>query len=190
MEAAMVNTSSTQVLGPNSYDNLQYGAIRTEIDYLTKILMQFQAVSVTSIPIIIGTGDKFNLDFVVFSGPIITIVFGLMLLFIQNSIMRAGEYIRTILEPRLVRKKEEEELGWEEWLEKLPRNRIAEKFFAWSAHIAFCLYYIAGTYLAYNRFLTRFGSDLAVLSLGIYGGLFVVCLFILVKNLRTNSQAD
>lgn len=167
------------------YTRLQYKALRTEIDYLTKVLMQFQGISVSAIPLIVGTGEKYDLDFVVLAGPIITVVFALMLLFIQDSIMRAGEYIRTTVEPRL---RAEGETGWEQWLEHQPKNRTAEAFFAWSAHIAFSLYYLGSSYLAHGRLATRFGAGVANGAIGFYLGLFAICLFLLIKNLRTNTK--
>jgi low affinity Fe/Cu permease len=173
--------------GKVSYPRLEYLALRTEIDYLTKMLMQFQGLSITGIPIIIGAGEKYNFDFVVYAAPIITIVFALMLLFIQNSIMRAGEYIRTILEKKL---QEDEEGGWEAWLEKYTRNRTAESFFAWSAHIAFCLYYLGGTYLASQRLYQKFSPSIGAAAIGVYLAIFLFSLVLLVINLRVNTKSN
>jgi len=112
-------------------------------------------------------------------------IFVFILVFEQNSLMRAGEYIRTQIEPRLC---EATITGWEKWLEESSQRRYAETFFAWSAFIAFALYFALGTYFAVQSIFAQFGAAIGVALLGIYCGGFVLALYLVVTNLRTHTS--
>jgi len=101
--------------------------------------------------------------------------------------MRAGKYIRLLLEPSLVA---QQVMGWEEWLERYPSNRRAEKFFALSAYIAFSLYYLGGSYLAFLAVKASYGRELAVVLAAIYVGGFLLALYVVVTNFATSTSTE
>jgi hypothetical protein len=164
----------------------QFKALREEILGKIERVVRIQLIGITAIPLVIGAGEKYDLTAVIAAGPIVTIVFALILLYEQNGIMRAGRYIRQQLEPAL---RTQKVLGWEEWLEHHPVNRKAERFFAWSTPIAFSLYYIGGTFLAYQALSQQYAPAVATTVLALYAGAFVVALYLVVTNFVTGTRA-
>jgi hypothetical protein len=163
----------------------QYKALREEILGVMERVVRIQLVGITGIPLVIAAGEKYDLGPVVMAGPIVTIIFSLLLLYEQNGAMRAGRYIRRHLEPRLSKKAY---VCWEEWLEEDAENRKPEKFFAWAAYIAFSLYYGGGTYLAYRSLSAQYGDRVGLVLLLIYLCLFIVALYLVIRNLAVGTE--
>lgn len=163
----------------------QYKALRDEILGLMERVVRIQLIGVTAIPLVIGAGEKYELGLVTAAGPVVTVVFALILLYEQNGLMRAGEYIRSHLEPYLC---PSGVLGWEAWLEIEPKNRNAERYLAWSAYIAFTLYYAGGTYLAYRSIRLEYGLIAASMLAVVYSIIFVVAFCFVVVNFRSSSR--
>jgi len=166
---------------------LQFKALRDEIVGKTERVVRIQLTGVTAIPLVIGAGEKYNILIVLAASPIVTIVFSLILLYEQNGIMRAGRYIRTHLEPILFPK---QTIGWEEWLEDIAANRRAERFFALSAYIAFSLYYLGGSCLAFLAVRASFGQEVAVVLTAIYAGGFLLALYVVITNFAVNTKGQ
>jgi hypothetical protein len=166
---------------------LQFRELRTEILGKCERVVRIQLAGVTAIPLVIGAGEKYGILSILAAAPIVTIVFSLILLYEQNGIMRAGRYIRLHLEPSLVA---QQVMGWEEWLEQYPVNRRAETFFAQSAYIAFSLYYLGGSYLAFLAVRASYGRELAVVLAAIYVGGFLLALYIVVTNFAVTTRTQ
>ena len=138
-------------------------------------------LGVTGIPIVIGAGQTYDLATVLMASLLITLVFTFILLFEQNSLMRAGKFIKEQLEAILLSRKPLR--GWEHWLQADESRRKAESFFEWSAYMAFVLYFLLGTYLAYPEINQRFGAKIANAALGVYSGGLLLALYLVVTNL-------
>jgi len=165
---------------------MQYEALRAEILDIKERVIRLQTLGVTGIPLVIGAGEKFQLAAILMASPLIVLVFVFMLVFEQNSIMRAGEYIKENLETTPLCPADL--TGWEHWLEAGEGHRTAEAFFAWAAYIAFVVYFAMGTYLAYWSMKEKLGPAAAVASLGLYCGGFLLALYLVVTNLRTTTS--
>jgi len=155
-----------------------FSAIRTEILELKQRIIRIMAGGVTGIPILIGVGRTVNLDILIIVSPIIPVVFTLMLLFEQASLMRAGRYIRLHLEPKMLTDKT---LGWESFLETEHFNRYAEKIFAVSCHGTFALYYVVCSFLSYNQMKVIAGDFSASIIASAFAGAFLVILYFVVS---------
>jgi hypothetical protein len=179
----------TEVTHPGSREFLflQFRTLRDEIAAKSERVVRIQLSGVTAIPLVIGAGEKYGVLIVLAASPIITIVFTFILLYEQNGIMRAGRYVRLHLEPFLA---EQQATGWEEWLEQYPANRRAEKFFALSAYIAFSLYYLGGSYLAFLTVKATYGDQLAVVLAAIYAGGFLLALYLVVTNFAISTRTQ
>lgn len=164
---------------------VQFKALRDEIVGKIERVVRIQLIGVTAIPIVIGTGEKYGISSVLAAAPLITVVFALILLYEQAAIMRIGRYIRLHLEPFLV---PPDRTGWEEWLEKHPMNRRAENFFAFAAYIAFSIYYLGASYLAFLTFRRDYGRDIAMLLAAVYTGGFILALFLVITNFATSTR--
>ena len=168
---------------------MQFNALRAEILGLKGRIIRLLILGVTGIPLIIAAGEKYGLSAVLIVSPLITLVFTFMLVFEHESLMRAGEYIKTHIEKFFLA--QDCKNGWEHWLDAKPRRRIAEQFFKTSAYITFTVYYILGTYLAYNSVCSNF-CDLfvAYIVVGVYSGGFIIAVVLVAFNLQTSHIKD
>jgi hypothetical protein len=175
------------VMDPDSREFLllQFKTLRDEILGKTERVVRIQIIGVTAIPLVIGAGEKYGISSVLAAAPIVTVVFALILLYEQNGIMRAGKYLRVHLETLFL----QHLTGWEEWLEMYPVNRRAEAFFARAAHIAFSLYYLGGSYLAFLAVKNEYGLEEAKILAAIYAGGFLLALYFVVTNFATSTRA-
>jgi hypothetical protein len=163
----------------------EYKTLREEILSKVERSIRLQLIGVTAIPLVIGSGQGFELTFAVAVSPIVTTLFILILLYENIGIMRAGKYIRTKIEPAL---REDGELGWESWLELDRINRKPERVFAWASYIAFCLYYIGGTYMAHEPLQDLFPPPVGDAITAIYSVFFFVILRIVISELPTSTK--
>jgi hypothetical protein len=169
---------------------LQFHALRDEILALKERVIRMQTVAISGIPLIVAAGYRLELYIIIIAAPIITIIAVLMLLFEQNSIMRAGQYIREYIEPNL----KSNIIGWEVFLESFAGiNRRAEKYFLSSVVIALVLYYLAGSIFACYEIIkhVNLGQYRYCISLVLfifYGLLFPFCIRFVVKNFKTNTK--
>ena len=167
------------------FAKLQYEALRQEILGIKERVIKLQLIGISGIPLVIGAGEKYDLSSVLMVSPLVTLIFAFMLIFEQGSLMRAGEYIKDILEPALT---ENSILGWESWLQEegMPR-RESETFFAWSVHIAFAVYFIIGSWLAYGAIHKTFGQLASTVGIGLYCGGFALAMYLIISNFRIGT---
>ena len=188
----------------------EYKTLREEIDLSKRHMFQILSFGVVGIPLLLGSGFKYNWDILLIISPFITIMFELLILFEQNCLMRAGAYIHDILETK-------DFPGWEHWLEshesdksrnilknyKMPipdsNPRMAETFFSFLSHFVFIIYYLIGTalstYILYIR-LIKFGIPIVnfgipIFACGFYIGMLLIIVIILFrKNIFPNKTSN
>ena len=174
----------------NDFLRLEYPSIRQEILELKERVIKEFAIGLTGIPILLGTGFSSRYLILLLLSPIIVVAGYLMLLFEQNSIMRAGTYIGLIIEDNLLYKKS---LGWEYWLEVKKEHRRAEWFFHLSAAIAFILYYVIGGCLAFwaagqQEIPLEVRNFLPVVVGFFYGCVFGFAAYFIITNFKTHNE--
>lgn len=162
---------------------MEYNALRNEILDLKKRVIQIQTVGITGIPVLVATGDSLNILFLIYVSPLLTIVIAAMLMFEQNSIMRAGYYIRKVIEPKL---RDNTELGWEHFL-KNKKQRLAEKSFRVSVILVYSLYWFGGTFLALEESLRNDHILFANIYTSISFGTYCFGIYYYWKHFRINS---
>ncbi len=172
--------------GKPDFHVLQFKALRDEILGIKERVIRLQTIGITGIPLVIGAGEKFNLSAILMASPLITLMFTFMLVFEQNSLMRAGKYIKENIEkppfcPDTL-------IGWENWLAAEPERRKAEAFFAWSAYIAFVVYFAIGSYLAYSSIYQRMSTIVAMAALSLYGAGFFFSFYLVVIHMHTTNK--
>jgi hypothetical protein len=177
----------TEVVDGSAYEFLilEFKALREEVLGKIERVVRIQLIGVTAIPLVIGAGEKYGIVTILAAAPLVTIIFALILLYEQAGIMRVGRYIRLHLEPLLLA---QHLIGWEQWLEKYPINRRAETYFALSAYIAFSLYYLGGSYLAFLAVLKEYSRDVAMMLSAIYVGAFLLTLYIVVTSFAVSTK--
>ena len=136
--------------GPKDVDFLvlQYQALREEILHLKKRIALNLGLGLIGIPIFIGAGFKLGLQPVIIASPLVTVAFMFILMFEQNSLVRAGRFIREHIEPALLKKGTR---GWEEFLEDCQENRHGEKLFSLAAYLIFGMYYFIGMLQSFRQ---------------------------------------
>ena len=166
----------------SDFCSLQFQALRAEILGIKERVVKHQLLGITGIPLIIGAGEKYDLSAILIVSPLITLAFALLLVFEQSSLMRAGEYIKDHIEPRLGPK---DMWKWENWLQQNKKRRKPERFFACSAYILFAVYFAIGTIIAFTTLADEIGTVAAFVVLGLYCGGFVLAMHLVVVNFRT-----
>src|SRR5262249_2221011 len=141
--------------------------------------------------------DKYDFQIALLVSPVITVIFALMLLFEQNSIMRAGRYIKDHIESAMYERTDSQDRvtgppGWEHWLEKAPENRKAEKIFAWSVYVTFSIYYLLGAALSLQRVHNLWGDSALIVGVfvGLYAAGFLFAMFLVSRLLLTSTTPD
>jgi hypothetical protein len=170
-----------------AYYELIFNSLREEINNQEERALKVQLAAIPGIPFFTAIGQQFQLYLLILTVPIITAISALTVLYIQHSIMRAGQYMREYAERNL---KDDSILGWEEFLEK-SGNRQAEAYFLWSLILTFSAYYLIGVGLAcYEAFCKRHINEYIIFPFIItYVAIFIFCFFGFRKNFRTNTQA-
>jgi len=167
-----------------SFAELEFKELRNEILGIKERIIKLQLIGVSGIPLVIGTGEKYDITAVLMVSPLITLIFAFMLIFEQGSLMRVGEYIKDVIEPELAGNNL---LGWEAWLQSKKKRRRAEVFFAWSVHIAFAVYFVLGTWLSFGAINSKLGQIVAYAGLGFYCGGFCLALYLIVTNFQVGT---
>lgn len=173
----------------------EYYALRSEILGTKERVMRIHITGLAGIPLFVAAGEKLDLHLLILVSPVVTAIFTLVLMFEQNSLMRAGRYIRVHIEKPLKNKlsgdvRQLELIGWEHFLE-LPdeKNRQAELYFSASAVGAFSLYYIGGTLLAYLYAKNNYPHPLATAIALIYGSAFLFCVYYGWNNFKVGTSS-
>jgi hypothetical protein len=143
--------------GPHTDDFLlaEYKALRAEILALEERGTNIQIAGLTGIPTLLAAGEYFRFSFLIIFGPVIILVASMMVIFIQDSIMRNGAYIKDRVESHFFNTARG---GWEHFLEeheepKHENRRAVEKHTRMSVVVAFAFYYMGATALAYTQTL-------------------------------------
>lgn len=177
---------TSSIVSQRNFAELQFTALRSEILSIRERIIKLESIGITGIPLVLGVGDMYDITAVLMVGPVITLVFAFMLVFEQGSLMRAGEYIKNVLEPILTNDGNDFR-GWESWLQDKPRRRRAESFIAWSVRLLFALYFVMGTYLAYGAVLNSFSQLIANCGLAMYCGVFSFAMYLVVIDFRIGT---
>lgn len=159
----------------------QFRALREEILALQERGARVQLASLSGIPLLIGGAKNWELNFLLLSGPLIILASTLFLVFNQNSIMRAGEYMREHVEKRL---KSSDMMGWEEFLEENTHaRREVENVVRITIILVFAVYYVGAAVLAYRAALTI--DRQFAFSLGfVYAAALFFCVFYIFTHYR------
>jgi len=169
----------------SDFVELQFIELRKEILGIKERIIKIQVLGVTGIPVIF-MASRLKTDFnnIFMFLPLITSVIGLILIFEQNSLMRAGEYIKNTIEPILAPRNF---IGWEEWLQAKKERRKAETFLSLSVHITFLFYYLIGLAPAYCTLKTEYGISIAKIGIGIYILIFFSAIYLIINNFATGT---
>lgn len=165
----------------------EFGTLRTEIENSVDRRFKVMTAGAAVVPVVQYFGNKYDLGFVSLGLPLLVLIISLLFIAENNAIMRAGRYIREVIEPRLF----QGGAGWETWLER-PHNfdaRIVDKMVIIGFYLIEALYYVVGVTvgLQYAVSLDVRPSVVVALALG-YGVLFVVICYLAIKQPRIGTM--
>ena len=126
-----------------------FDTLREEIKTTKARLFWIVAMGLFGVPLLSKFAEGAD-KFVVLLIPYL--VFALIVMFLseQNALMRAGRYIRQVIEPTV-----EQTVGWERWLESRADLRLLDKHFFACFTLVFFLYYFMSVGNAIQPLLTE-----------------------------------
>lgn len=127
----------------------QYLTLREEIRSSKWRVFIVLVMGTLLVPIVAFAAQKFEFSYASASLPFLMLVLMLAFVMEQNSIVRAGKYLREHVEPRL-----EGHPTWETWLESNGRLREVDKYFFASFLIVFLIFYAATSVQGFNSMLS------------------------------------
>ena len=131
----------------------QFVALRREIHARQTRMFWIVVIGLLGVPLLtLLASDTGQLVWILL--PYIVLVLIIAFLAEQNTMMRAGRYIREQIEPNCG-----VDMGWETWLESRPEFRLIEKHFFACFLIAFFAYYFASIALAIQYLWGEASSD-------------------------------
>ena len=113
----------------------QFNTIRDEIKAIKSRCFWTVAMGLFGVPIITYLAQDTE-KFVSLLVPYLVLVIIIMFLSEQSALMRAGRYIRQVIEPNV-----DTSLGWEAWLESRSDLRLMDRHFVACFIIVFFVYY-------------------------------------------------
>lgn len=163
----------------------QYLTLRDEIRGCKARMFALMVLATIAIPIAGFIAQTYKLAFAAASMPFIVLVFMLAFVMEQNSVIRAGRYLKEHVEPHL-----EGVITWERWLESNRHLRDADRYFFGSVMLIFFLFYAVGSLLAVDTWASQWPEHMwpAALAFGLGGLWFII---VLLRHWRscTTTQA-
>ena len=153
----------------------QYLTLRDEIRSSKSRAFFLTVLGTLLIPVIAYGAQASDLTFATASMPFIILVIMLAFLMEQNSIVRAGRYLKEHVEPHI-----DGVMTWETWLESNHRLREMDKYFFGSSCLIFFLFYAIGSIAAVMSWAQSEWPEqyfYAAIAYGIGGFWFVVVFF-------------
>ena len=176
----------------------QFETIRKEIEFtkdrLFKILSAGVVVILIVIPGMNALALKFEeLDVLLLGVPFVIILYALFFVSETRALMRAGQYLRTVIEEEFF-----DFTGWESWLEdasasKRQRSyRRSHDILLFWGFVVFCsLSYCAAVWYAHIFFISKLESEiLGSCIMAFYVGVGLISLFLAVFSAQTTTQSD
>lgn len=132
----------------------QYLTLRDEIRSSKSRVFLILVIGTLFIPIAAFAAKEYGSTFASASMPFILLVLMLAFVMEQNSIVRAGRYLKEHVEPHI-----EGVVTWENWLESNHRLRDADRYFFGSFLLVLLLFYAIGAGLAIESLATMRTED-------------------------------
>ena len=131
-----------------------FETLRDEIKATKARIFWTVAMGLFGVPILIKLAEGSG-KFVSLLVPYLVLVVIILFLSEQNALMRAGSYIRQVIEPSVG-----DAVGWEEWLGTRSELRLMDKHFFACFTLVFYLYYFMAVGAALQLMVPDWDSDM------------------------------
>ena len=165
---------------------LQYNSLRKEIEIAKTNMLKFIIGGSAVVPSAQYLADTYSIGAITLALPLVIVVLVLLFLAENHSMMRAGRYILTEIEPKIP-----DVIGWETWLSSATGNKTArtvDKLVVISFSIVAASYFLASVVLAARYALREFGEKGQFFLVGLYVLIGVALTAILYFNAQTDTQ--
>lgn len=156
----------------------QYLTLRGEIRASKARIFTLLILATLFIPIAGVVAKEYGAAFASASLPLVTLVIMLAFVMEQNSVIRAGRYLKEHVEPRIP-----EVTTWESWLESNHKLRDMDRYFFATFLLIFLIFYAVGTGLAMESLATLWPEYYLYASVSyVVSGLWFV--IVIIKHWR------
>lgn len=175
-------------LDSSRFLELQYNSLRKEIEIAKANMLKLIIGGSAVVPSVQYLADKYSIGEITLALPLVIVVLVLIFLAENHSMMRAGTYILTVIEPQTP-----DVLGWETWLNSASGDngaRTVDKLVIVAFSIVAASYFVASVILAARHALHEFGSKGQFVFVGIYLAIGISLTFVLYRNAQTDTRLD
>ncbi len=159
----------------------QFITLREEVKETKSRIFRALGIGLVIVPASHFLAKAYDVDTLILSTPLLTIVVALLFMSETRALMRCGRYIRTKVENEI-----SELIGWEEWLETSSDydRRDVDKYLSYSFYLLFIVYYCGSTYLAFQFSSSKYGIVAASLVLSAYVAIGIWFVIFIIKNIK------
>lgn len=174
---------------PERFLELQYQTLREEIRETKARIFRTLAFGLTVVPAAQFIADKFEIDAVIVSMPLLVIVVSFLYLSENHALMRCGRFIRLEIEPRIPNV-----VGWEGWLTTPDEyeKRSVDRYLTYSFTLLYFLYFAAAVFLACRFVHSAYGLLWSALLLGCFSavGIWFAFYFFTKMQISTTTRSE
>lgn len=174
------------MLSAQRFAELEYETLRKEIENAKNNMLKFVIGGSAVIPSAQYLAEKYSIGAITLALPIIVVVLVLLFLAENHSMMRAGTYIRNVLEPNVNGLQ-----GWETWLSSeggYKKARMVDKLIIFSFSLVAAAYFVASITLAVRYAASEFGDKGQYVVLIGYVFVGMALGGVLYKQARTDTE--
>jgi hypothetical protein len=167
---------------------LEYVTLREEIKTAKTNMFKLIVGGAAAIPAAQSLANTYSIGTVTLALPLIVVVLVLLFLTENHSMMRAGTYILTQIEPKL-----NGSLGWETWLNSAQGEggkRTVDKILIFAFSVLAASYFLVSVVLAAHYALQEFGQQGLYLIGGTYFGIGIVLVYVLYSQAQTDTKSS
>ena len=169
---------------PQDFLKIEYESLREEIKDAKDRTFKTLVLGVMAVPATQSLAKVYEIDALALALPLLVLVFALLYLAENHTIMRCGRYIRLHIEPRVP-----DVTGWETWLTTPDgfEKRSVDRHLKYSFYTLFGVYYAGSIFLAARFAYDSYGMVVCSIVLGIYLGLGIWFTFYLISKILIST---
>lgn len=153
----------------------EFNSLRTEIKETKARMFRLSGIALVGAPSSYFASQVYDLGLLTLFLPILIALLLTSYLAESTALMRAGEYIRTAIEPRVDRPRGVSG-GWETWLEEEKRYRRHDRLNSFNHYVFFALLFFASVFVAMKLLAQEYPPEYFIGGLVLYTGVAIGCL--------------
>lgn len=161
-------------MSSDEFNKQQYLTLRDEIRTSKGRSFALLVIGTLFVPAVAFAAKEFGSTFAAAGMPFLLLVLMLGFIMEQNSIVRAGKYLKEYVEPHI-----ENSMTWESWLESNHKLREMDRYFFASFLLVFMLFYVLLSGLAVEALASDYPETWLYSGIGYaVGGLWFIIIWL------------